>query len=286
MTRPLIIAHRGHSVGAPEQTLAAYRAASMLGADMIEVDVRRTKDGELVMMHDATVERTTSPTAGFREVREGGDGSATGDGRADGRGRVAALTFAELRRLDAGSWFSQAFAGERVPSLEEVFTLADEEDVALCLEVKGETLGESGSLAVEVARRIADRDRLERDCLASFDHAALATARSATPGLRTAPDRLPERGPSSGPTLVAQARRIGAEIIQHHHADLTGDVVAEVHAQGLAIWAWPTTAPEDIERALGLGVDGLMGDDVAAIAATVAAAYGERPPGRRRRSTP
>src|SRR5437764_15010234 len=90
--RPLIIAHRGHSAGAPEQTLAAYRMAARLGADMIEADVRQSRDGKLIMLHDAMLDRTTS-----------------------GNGLAAELSWAELMKLDAGSWFAPAFAGERIP---------------------------------------------------------------------------------------------------------------------------------------------------------------------------
>ena len=101
--------------------------------------------------------------------------------------------------------------------------------------------------------------------LSSFDHGALAAARRAHPGLSLAPDRLPERGPSTAEILVAQANAIGAAIIQHHHADLDATIVAGCHAADLAVWPWPTTAPGDIERSHRMGVDGLMGDDVAAI---------------------
>src|SRR6516162_9968344 len=93
----MVIAHRGASGTCPENTLAAFRRAEALGAHMIELDVQLSRDGEVVVMHDWTLARTTS-----------------------GRGRVGARTAAELHALDAGSWFSQAFAGEPVPSLREV----------------------------------------------------------------------------------------------------------------------------------------------------------------------
>ncbi len=92
----LAVGHRGTVRFAPENTLAAFRKAIELGLDLIEMDVRETKDGHLVIMHDATVDRTTN-----------------------GKGQVAELTLAEIKRLDAGSWFSPQFAGERVPTLDE-----------------------------------------------------------------------------------------------------------------------------------------------------------------------
>jgi glycerophosphoryl diester phosphodiesterase len=111
----MVIAHRGDSRTCPEQTIAAYTQAAERGAEMIEADVHRTRDGRLIMLHDATLDRTTS-----------------------GSGPVAAIDHVELRTLDAGSWFSPDFAGERVPTLDELFDLAQRFDIALCLEVKSE----------------------------------------------------------------------------------------------------------------------------------------------------
>jgi glycerophosphoryl diester phosphodiesterase len=251
---PLVIAHRGHCAGAPEQTLAAFRQAIELRADMIEADVRRTRDGRLVMCHDASVDRTT-----------------------DGAGPVAAFSFDELRRLDAGSWFGARYAGERVPSLDELYELAVASEVALCLEVKGETDDERLAIATAVAQEIVRRGRLGTDFLSSFDHAALRTAAEAFPGLRTAPDRLPERGPADPVAVVEQARAVGAPVVQHHHEDLDAATVAEAHAAGVAVWAWPPLTNDEIERVVALDVDGVMGDDVAAIRDVVGQMSTRRP---------
>lgn len=260
-SRPAVIAHRGDSRRAPEQTLAAYRLAAERGAEMIEADVHRTRDGRLVMLHDGTLDRTTS-----------------------GSGPIAAMEFDEVRALDAGSWFGPAFAGERVPTLDELFELASELGVSLCLEAKSDgtsaaARAAAADLAVDVAAEIDRRGRVGTDVLSSFDPQALLAAKRLHPALSLAPDRLPERGASSAASLVAQAAAIGAEIIQHHHADLHPALVEGCHAAGLAVWAWPTTRPADIERAHGLGVDGLMGDDVAAIVTALASAD-EASPGR------
>ena len=92
----IVVGHRGTVKFAPENTIAAFEKAIELGADLLEMDVRETKDGHLVLVHDATVNRTTN-----------------------GRGRVSGMTLAEIKRLDAGSWFSPDFKGERVPTLKE-----------------------------------------------------------------------------------------------------------------------------------------------------------------------
>jgi glycerophosphoryl diester phosphodiesterase len=141
-----------------------------LGAHMIEADLRFTRDGVPVMLHDPTLDRTTS-----------------------GHGAVDQADWATVSQLDAGGWFDPRFDHERVPRLEDLFELADARGIALCIEAKGKG-AENRRSALHAAREIARRDRLDSDVVASFDHEALAAAIDAVPGLRTAPDRLPERG--------------------------------------------------------------------------------------------
>lgn len=240
-----IIAHRGHKVGAPEQTLAAFRLAVEHGATMLEADLRFTRDGVPVMLHDRLLDRTTS-----------------------GTGPVDAMDWREVAKLDAGKWFDPRFAGARVPRLEELFELAETLGIALCIEAKGEG-AENDRAALFAAREIERRGRLDIDVVASFEHEALAAAAAAVPGLRTAPDRLPERGPSTAVDLIAQARRARAKIIQHHFADLDAAVVAEVQAAGIEVWAWPMANEQEARFAYESGAIGLMGDDVAAISAVL-----------------
>ncbi|HEY8531638.1 MAG TPA: glycerophosphodiester phosphodiesterase family protein, partial [Limnochorda sp.] len=103
MSKPLILAHRGASAEAPENTLAAFRLALEQGADGFELDIHRTRDGHLVVCHDERVDRTT-----------------------DGTGFIGSMTLAELKKLDAGRWFDARFAGERIPTLDEVWALVEE----------------------------------------------------------------------------------------------------------------------------------------------------------------
>src|SRR5512143_1091036 len=112
-SQPLVIAHRGSAAYAPENTLAAFQLAAEQGADAIELDVDLTRDGHMVIMHDATIDRTT-----------------------DGHGRVGDLTLEELRRVDAGAWKDAAFQGERVPLLEEVFEAVGQR-LLINVEIKG-----------------------------------------------------------------------------------------------------------------------------------------------------
>src|SRR6266702_780459 len=104
----LAIAHRGASGNAPENTLAAFRKAVALGATFIETDLQLSRDARFVAIHDATVNRTTN-----------------------GQGAVHDMTLADLRRLDAGSWFGSEFAGERIPTLEEILEFSKKNDVGM-----------------------------------------------------------------------------------------------------------------------------------------------------------
>lgn len=238
----LAIAHRGHSISAPENTASAFQAAILHGADVIETDVRATRDGTAVLLHDARVDRTT-----------------------DGVGFLTEYSYDELSLLDAGGWFGAQFAGERIPTLHWLLEFADRESVALCLEVKGETEAEHEQLALRLALLLRERDELSRHVLASFDQRALKLAAAAVPGLRIAPDRLPERGPSEASDLIEQARMCEASILQHHCDDLTASVVSTVQAAGVDIWAWPATSQEQVRRMVEMGVAGIMGDDVTVI---------------------
>ncbi|MBI3914735.1 MAG: glycerophosphodiester phosphodiesterase [Chloroflexi bacterium] len=128
MRRPLIIAHRGASASAPENTLAAFQRAFQLGADGIELDVTLTKDGVPVVIHDDTVDRTSN-----------------------GRGKVSAMTLAELERLDFGSWFGEKFRGEKIPTLVEVLR-AVPRDKLINIELKTQALRSWSPNATQLSR--------------------------------------------------------------------------------------------------------------------------------------
>jgi len=235
---PLAIAHRGQRATFPEQTLEAYEEAIRLGAEGIETDVQRTRDGSLAMLHDLTVDRTT-----------------------DGHGPIAELDWAAVRKLDAGSWRSERFAGARIPSLEETIELVVGAGLLLCVEIKG-TAAEAPRTARAVARLIRERGLLDQVFISSFDHDALAVAREEAGSPLLAPERLPEAGPSDPGVAVAQAVALDAAVLQHRWEDLTPDVVGALHAAGSAVWSWPIDTLQSIERSVELGCDAVIGDDV------------------------
>lgn len=246
--RPLALAHRGHSIAYPENTMAAFRAAVAAGADAIESDVHLTADGQLVMLHDATLDRTAS-----------------------GHGPVAERTLEEVLTLDAWGRFGERFRGERVPTLEQLLDLAAETGIFLIIEVKGADHDRSLAIAHATAARLAERGELERHLLSSFDHVALGAVRERYPTLDVAPDRLPEVGHLPPEAVVAQAQAIGARVMQVLHTEIERDLVDALHAADIALWSWTINTDDEIARSRDLGCDGLMGDDAAALVRAIRA---------------
>ncbi len=158
--RPLNFGHRGANVAAPENTLAAFQKARELGADGIELDVMLCADGEPVVIHDFTVDRTTN-----------------------GRGRVEELPLAQLKALDAGGWFGPEFAGERIPTLREVLEWAADE-LLLNIELKNFRLRSDG-LEAKVVALIREYRLHSRVMLSSFNPLALRRAKGLARELHT-----------------------------------------------------------------------------------------------------
>lgn len=158
---PLIGAHRGGARDAPENTLAAFAEGIERGADLIELDVHLSRDGELVVIHDHTVDRTT-----------------------DGSGAVHDLTLAELQRLDAGGWFAPRFAGERIPSLAEVVAAVDRR-AGLAIELKGWPAAAT-DLADAVVALLEQTRTVETTLVIAFDHWAAQRVKERNPAIKTA----------------------------------------------------------------------------------------------------
>lgn len=157
---PLICGHRGDSLHAPENTVAALDAVAAAGGNSAEIDVILTADSEIVLLHDLAVDRTT-----------------------DGSGIVADMTLAEVQALDAGSWFSATFEGHGIPTLAEALTAARRQDMALEIEIK-EKRRLDGMLSA-LGSALADPASRERVMLISFDHRWLMEAKQTLPWLKT-----------------------------------------------------------------------------------------------------
>lgn len=240
LTRTLDIAHRGASVAAPENTLAAVRAAATLGADMVEVDVRRTRDGALVLVHDATLARTT-------------DAARVLPSR--GPWRVGDLTLAEVRRLDAGSAHSAVHAGEAVPTLADVLDLAGDLGLGVQVELKSPSTypGIVGDLLAElrawVVRGVGRR--VPPVVVQSFDVVAMKELAARAPHVRVGVLGTPP--PSHLPVLAGWAHQVNPR-----HVTVDRAYVDRVHAVGLECLVWTVDRAWAMRRAVRLGVDGVI----------------------------
>jgi glycerophosphoryl diester phosphodiesterase len=237
--RPLSVAHRGHSIAYPENTLESYRKAIELGVEMIECDVNITRDGKLVMMHDPTLDRTTT-----------------------GSGRVSAASWEEIQVLDAGKKFRPEFAGVRVPSAEETLLLYKETGTLSCFEVKGADADESNRIALGLVELFVRHDLLATAFLSSYHHECLHLAQSKCPELLLGPERLPDDAPGDPAEAVRQAKAFDAPVLQHQYTVLTAEVVRALHENEIAVWSWSTTDEASMVYSIELGADALMGDDV------------------------
>ena len=224
---PLVIAHRGASGTCPENTLIAFARAAALGAHMIELDVQLTRDGEVVVMHDWTLERTT-----------------------DGAGAVSDRTLAEIRRLDAGAWFGPAFRGTRVPTLADVLAA-----VGLPVNVELKPVGDDGLEACALAV-VESASALARVVFSSFDADALERLRARAAGATLAV--LWDAGPVAD--AVARARCVGARALHLRKDRTTPDALAAAAAAGLPVRAWTVNERGEMDRLVAAGVEGIFTD--------------------------
>ncbi len=228
--RPLVCAHRGRSGVAPENTMAAFEAAIEVGADFLELDVRRTADGEIVCIHDAKVDRT-----------------------ADGAGAVAEMTLDAIRALDAGSWKDAEYAGERIPILSEVLARIAPR-LVVDIEIKDR------GIADQVVEIIRAADAVRRVTVVSFEPGDLRAAKDAEPGLACG---LITMGPAAETpeemgALISSVLECGANFVSCVHQKTTEALVRECRLAGLAIMAWTGDEPEDIRRMIDLQVDAVV----------------------------
>jgi glycerophosphoryl diester phosphodiesterase len=241
--RPLISAHRGFSADAPENTIASLEAALAAGADVAEVDLRMTRDGHLVLMHDRSVDRTT-----------------------DGEGWVSELTLDEVRRLDAGSWFGPAFAGVRVPTLEEVLRWSAGR-LGFLLELKNYPERQP-AFVHQVIATIEACSAEGFVLVAGFDHVTLAEVKQRRP---TWPIEMIYHCRLADPAHAARACGAALASLEPEFC-LPSDVEA-LHGAGVAV----LTTVHSIEHGRELfrmGVDFLESDDVRLAVEAARAAVG------------
>jgi glycerophosphoryl diester phosphodiesterase len=225
----LLIAHRGASGHAPENTLAAFRKAVALGVTFIETDLQVTRDTRLVAIHDDTVNRTTN-----------------------GQGAVHSLSLDEIRKLDAGSWFGSEFAGERIPTIEELLDFAKKHDVVFYLEMKpGGSWG--GEHALTAALRASGE--IARTVVISFDPGILEAVRKIEPTLMTG---LLYDGQLEDP--LDKAVEIGARQLCVRGDLVTPWMLGQARRRDLQVVCWTVNQAPHMRLLMAAGVDGIMSD--------------------------
>ncbi|WP_127508333.1 glycerophosphodiester phosphodiesterase [Paenibacillus humicus] len=233
----LVVAHRGASHGAPENTMAAFELARRHGADWLELDIRQSRDGALVVIHDEALKRTTGA-----------------------EGRVQDHDLAALRQLDAGRWFGKEFAGERIPELKDVLDRFLGR-IGLLVELKDPEL--YPGMEDELVRLLEPYEGRGELALQSFDLEALRRVHGRLPGIPAAAlVREPEaEKPPAGFKIDWKA--LGTEFssvnIQSGLADAA--VVKEIHEAGGRVMVWTISGRREMEQAIGKGVDGVIAND-------------------------
>lgn len=218
-------AHRGASGHAPENTLAALELAVVQGADMVEIDVQLTQNGQPVVIHDETVDRTT-----------------------DGAGAVAAFTLDGLRRLDAGSWFGKRWQGQRIPILAEVLDLARSHELLLNLELKGAAGPELEAAVLREVKRVGVG---ETCLLTSFDHGRIQ--RLAAAGVEVQLGFIVGSGDWRSGLLTGPG-----EVLSLERSLVDIDLLAAAHAAGRQVHVWTVNDAEDMAQLMALGADAVI----------------------------
>ena len=226
----LNVAHRGASALAPENTMAAFERAVELGADALELDLHLTRDNELVVIHDDTLDRTT-----------------------DGSGPVHQRSLGELMRLDAGRWFGEGFAGQRIPRLAEVLDRFAGR-VPLALEIKAGSTFFPG-IEEKVVSALRQHGAIDQGAVASFDHYALRRLKEIEPTIRTA--ALLVGRPVSLSALAGPAKADGLAL---EASFVTKTEVEACRASGLQLVVWVVNDPAQMRHFIKLGVDGIITD--------------------------
>jgi len=233
MTLPVRIAHRGASGEglAPENTLAAFELALQIGVDGLEIDIHATRDGQIVVLHDADLKRTT-----------------------DRAGKVRELTYDEICQADAGGWFGEQYRGEKVPTLQEVLELARNRALVL-IEVKAEFIAE------RTLQIVADMKAEEQVVLQSFNAETVRRIKRLEPGL---PVAQLIGGAQTG-SARRQARKIvrgllrdGANALAIGHGALTPTFLDEMRRRAVSVWTWTVDEEERMRDLALMGVQGII----------------------------
>ncbi|MFC9777031.1 glycerophosphodiester phosphodiesterase [Paenibacillus chitinolyticus] len=225
--KPMIIAHRGAKGMAPENTLGAFKLGLEQGCEGIELDVHLSADGELVVIHDHTLDRTT-----------------------DRQGAIAEKTLAEIKEADAGSWYSEAYKGEKVPTLGEVFDLVPD-SIMINVEIKAPGNG----MEQKLADFLNERGRIDNVVTSSFDHKCLRRLKLIEPkakiGLLYANNLL-------DPTAYARSFDVEVYSLHPHYKAIDAEDVVKAVENGLQVYPYTANEIQDLKELTEKRVSGII----------------------------
>jgi glycerophosphoryl diester phosphodiesterase len=240
LAKPLVCGHRGACGIAPENTLAAFHKAHELGAEWVELDVQLSADGHLIVFHDDTLERTTDK---------------------GGTRRPTDLTLTQLQKLDAGSWFNPEFAGEKIPTLDQILEEFGDK-LAINIEIKSKPRFEQDNgIEAKVVEAVQRHNLVENVLISSFDPNRLIVTHELEPkmaiGILFHPKSLAHL-PTADPFKLAELTH--ATALHPHFQMVTPEMVEKAHKIGLQVNVWTVNHPQDIRQQISLGVDMIMSD--------------------------
>jgi|AGTN01.3.fsa_nt_gi Glycerophosphoryl diester phosphodiesterase len=233
--KPMVIAHRGGRKWAPENTMIAFKKSMNAGCDGVELDIHRCKSGELVVIHDETLDRTT-----------------------DGKGLVKDFTYDEIKKLDAGKWYAKEFEGERVPLLSEVLEAFDGK-MLINIEIKNTPIEYVG-IEDDLINLLRKYKHPEKIMISSFDHELIRRIHKISPIYEVA---------FLDASIIADVgeygKKLGATAWNAAHYELRPDAVKRAQKAGLSVNVWTVDGIPDWKRAMEWNVDGIVTDDPAGL---------------------
>ena len=237
---PVVIAHRGHSEEAPENSMAAFHKAIEAKADMIELDVRLSSDNEFVVFHDNKLNRTS-----------------------DGRGLLKKFSARELAELDNGSWFSRKFSRERIPLLRDVLPLT-KHGIMINIEIKPDVASVSElSVEEEIVRVVSKFKATHRVMFSSFNHFMMKAIKRTDDSIVTGILYNPIADFRHSPSQLAA--RAHADVFICSKYQLNSDVMHDAHKNDCRVYGYGVKSERDVERMVRLGVDGIIADNPAMV---------------------
>lgn len=243
---PLVIAHRGASGYAPENTIAAFKLAVEMGFDLIENDVHKTKDGVIVVSHDGSLERCT-----------------------DGTGKIADQTLAEVQSVNAGVKFGDQYPRQKIPTLQEALASLPN-NAGFCIELK------VNGIAEDVSRMVEEAGQVERTVIFAFDPSNGPIVKKENPLLsflylvsirqEHAMERVAE--------VVETALRSQADIIGVNHDGCSPELVKAAKRRGVRVWVWTVDDFQRAKECVLMGIDGIISNKPDVARAAIDAVYG------------